>query len=70
MQLTHLLKCTSNVFTILTQSTHTKKLNWFLVTIGIRLIAFIHFENVLIKHKRIVLFYNVRMQLNPSSRTM
>ena len=42
--------------------THTK-LNWFLVTVGISLIAFIHFENALIKHKRIVLFYNVGMQI-------
>lgn len=34
-----------------------KKLNWFLVTVGISLIfAFIHFENPLIKHNRIVLF--------------
>ena len=45
--------------------THTKKLNWFLVTVGISVRAFIHFENALIKHmyKRIVLFYNVPMQI-------
>ena len=43
--------------------THTKKLNWFLATVGISVIAFIHFEKALIKHKRIALFYNVRMQI-------
>ena len=66
MQLTHLLKYASIFFHINNTDAihaHTKKLNWFLVTVGISLIAFIHFQNALIKHKRIVLFYNVGMQI-------
>ena len=64
MRLTHLLKYALNFFHITnTDAIHTKKLKWFLVTIGISFITFIHFENALIKYKRIVLFYNARMQI-------